>query len=80
MLLSFAWLDIAQALALLLEDGAEGVDQDPEAALRWHLAAAEKGNAVQLASNNSFVFLGWVHHTAWLRKIKQKCPRNFGQS
>ncbi|OLP95009.1 Long chain acyl-CoA synthetase 7, peroxisomal [Symbiodinium microadriaticum] len=34
------------ALALLLEDGADGVDQDPAAALTWHLAAAEKGNAV----------------------------------
>ncbi|CAE7031026.1 ybeT, partial [Symbiodinium natans] len=34
------------ALALMLEDGADGVDQDLAAALRWHLAAAEKGNAV----------------------------------
>ena len=31
----------------MLEDGADGVAQDPAAALRWHLAAAEKGNAVQ---------------------------------
>ena len=38
-----------EALALLLEDGADGVDQDPAAALTWHLAAAEKGNAVWLA-------------------------------
>ncbi|CAE7561368.1 chr3 [Symbiodinium sp. CCMP2456] len=36
----------AEALALLLEDGADGVEQDPAAALTWHLAAAEKGNAV----------------------------------
>ena len=38
-----------EALALMLEDGADGVDQDLAAALRWHLAAAEKGNAVLLA-------------------------------
>jgi len=34
------------ALALMLEDGQDGVPQDTEAALKWHLAAAEQGNAL----------------------------------
>ena len=34
------------ALALMLEEGREGVPRDSVAALKWHLKAAEQGNAV----------------------------------
>ena len=37
-----------EALALMLEDGQDRVPQDTEAALKWHLAAAEQGNALIL--------------------------------
>ena len=37
-----------QALALMLEEGPPGVPQDTATALRWHLAAAEQGNALLL--------------------------------
>ena len=31
---------------MLLEEGQQGVPQDTETALRWHLAAAQQGNAL----------------------------------
>lgn len=34
------------ALALMLEEGKQGVPQDTDTAQRWHLAAAEQGNAL----------------------------------
>lgn len=37
-----------QALALMLEEGGGGVQKDLVAALKWHLAAAEQGNALYL--------------------------------
>lgn len=45
---SCGFVVFGEALALMLEDGQDGVPQDTEAALKWHLAAAEQGNALIL--------------------------------
>ncbi len=48
---------LGEALALMLEDGQDGVPQDTEAALKWHLAAAEQGNALILGLTNIMISL-----------------------
>jgi TPR repeat protein len=55
--LHFPWfsLGFSQALALMLEEGKQGVPQDTDTALRWHLAAAEQGNALPLGGQKWWV-------------------------
>lgn len=39
----------------MLEEGKQGVPQDTDTALRWHLAAAEQGNALPLGGQKWWV-------------------------
>lgn len=58
------------ALALMLEEGRQGVPQDVVAALKWHLAAAEQGNAVSQFCSASLLAKDGQQEAAerWLRK------------
>lgn len=58
------------ALALMLEEGQQGVPQDTESALRWHLAAAEQGNALSQFCSASLLSKKGQDEAAmiWLQK------------
>eukprot|EP00438_Fugacium_kawagutii_P027695 Skav213625 [mRNA] locus=scaffold2986:613754:616801:+ [translate_table: standard] len=75
------------ALALMLEDGQPGVPRDAKDALKWHLKAAEQGNALMLGRGGmdlrgsqfcSASLLSKEGHNeeamAWLHKSADQAP------